>query len=68
VAFGSNNSGYELPEEYKYDYMMHQIAKNYGMSIVKAASHTELDFWMMAVFERFDNLRSIGKNEEEIIC
>ncbi len=45
-----------------YSYMIHTIAKTYGITKTEACRHTEYDFWEMMAFENLDS-----KKEEFLI-
>ena len=50
--------GYEIcPEDY-YDYMIHILAKTYGISIQEAEKHREIDYLRLAVFNNLELLRN----------
>lgn len=38
-----------------YGYMIHTLAKKYGITKQDAASHTEYDFWEMLAYENLDS-------------
>jgi hypothetical protein len=40
-----------------FSYMIHSLAKKYGITKRDAASHNEYDFWEMLAFENMDNKR-----------
>lgn len=51
-----------VPDEMIYGYMIHQLAKTYGLTKPAAAKHTEFDFWEMLAYDNLDN-----KKEEYLI-
>ena len=46
-----------VPEELRYEYMTHRLAKIFGVSPPVAEQMSEKDFWMAVVFENLDYLR-----------
>lgn len=50
-----NKGGVSLDDELVYRYMIHVIAKCYGISIREASMYREKDFFEMVVFEDFEN-------------
>lgn len=45
----------QIPDELKYEYMIHIICKTYGVSKKTGGQHTETDYWELAAFENNDN-------------
>jgi hypothetical protein len=44
-----------VPDEMSYGYMIHNIAKTYGITKIDAGTYTEYEFWEMIVYENLDN-------------
>jgi hypothetical protein len=59
-AFGENHNkgGVSLDDELVYRYMIHVIAKCYGVSIREASEYREKEFFEMVVFEDFEKKKS----------
>lgn len=50
--------GYEIcPEDYS-DYMMHVLAKTYGVPLTEAGKHYEVDYIRLVVFNNLEVLRN----------
>ena len=46
-----------VPDELKYEYMIHVICKTYGLSKTVGSRHTESDFWKLLGFENLDGAK-----------
>ena len=50
--------GYEICTEDFTDYMMHVLAKTYGITITEAGKHYEADYLRLVVFNNLEILRN----------
>jgi len=69
VTDGHNPHGYEIcPEDY-FDYMIHVLAKSYGIPISTAGKYFEIDYIRLIVFNNLEALRneSIIKTNSGVI-
>lgn len=47
---------FEYLKEDEIDYMIHTIAKSYGLTIAEAGKHTMLDYNRLRIFNNIDGL------------
>ena len=45
---------YNVPDELRYDYMIHKAAKCFGITLRDAGEFSEYDFRKMTAFEKLD--------------